>query len=84
MSMPPSRSVAIAALGGVALGRAGLAERHQVHGERRQRPRPGDAVLVGELLDRGRDDARRADPVGAHPDRLLVALLVEVAGAERL
>ena len=41
-------------------------------------------MLVGELLDRGGGDARHADPVGAHPDRLLGALLVEVARAERL
>ena len=43
----------IQGVGGLALGRAGLAEGHQVHGEWRQRPRPGDAVLVGELLDGG-------------------------------
>ncbi len=41
-------------------------------------------MLVRELLDRGRRDARRADPVRAHPDRLLASLLVEVTGSERL
>ena len=41
-------------------------------------------MLVGELLDGRGDDACRADAVGAHPDRLLVAVLVEVARAQRL
>ena len=41
-------------------------------------------LLVGALLDRGGDDPRRADPVAAHHDRLLLAVLVEVGGAERL
>ena len=50
-------------LGGVALGRTGLAEPHQVHLKRRQRAWPGDAVLVGVLLDRGRDDPCRTDAV---------------------
>ena len=40
-------------------------------------------MLVRELLDRRRGDARHADPVGAHPDGLLGALLVEVARAEQ-
>src|SRR5690606_26153282 len=61
-----------------------LAERDEVDVERGERPRPGDPVLVGGLLDRGGDDPRRADPVGAHPDRVLGAVLVEVARAERL
>src|SRR5580700_11978890 len=33
-------------------------ERHQVHGERRDRIRPDDSTLIVILLDRGRDDAR--------------------------
>ena len=41
-------------------------------------------MLVGELLDRGGRDARRAEAVGAHPDQLLLAGLVEVGGAQRL
>src|SRR5918992_789456 len=45
---------------------------------------PRDALLVGVLLDRGGHDARGPDAVRAHPDQLLLALLVEVAGAERL
>ena len=41
-------------------------------------------MLVGELLDGGGGDARGADPVRAHDDQLLGAVLVEVGGAERL
>ena len=51
---------------------------------RRDRARPGDALLVGVLLDGGGGDPRRADAVGAHPDQLLLAGLVEVGRAERL
>ncbi len=50
----------------------------------RECPRPRDTALVGVLLDRRGHDARRADPVGAHPDQLLVPVLVEVRRAERL
>ena len=46
--------------------------------------RPDDPLLVGALLDRRGDDARRADPVAAHHDRPLLAVVVEVGGAERL
>src|SRR5688572_19869732 len=53
----------------LALFRVRLAEPDQVHVERRQRTRPGDALLVGELLDRRGADPRRADAVRAHPDR---------------
>ena len=42
------------------------------------------SLLVGELLDRRGGDACRADAVGAHPDELLLAVLVEVRGAQRL
>ncbi|GBD46661.1 hypothetical protein HRbin41_01491 [bacterium HR41] len=45
---------------------------------------PEDAGLVGALLDRGSDDARRADAVRAHHDRTLSALFVEEGRAERL
>ena len=51
--------------------------------ERRDRPRPDDAVGVRELLDGGAGDARRADPVAAHHDRPLLAGLVEILRAER-
>ena len=50
----------------------------------RDRRGPDDAALVGALLDRGGDDPRRADAVAAHHDRVLLAVLVEVGGAERL
>src|SRR6185436_178265 len=50
----------------------------------RHRARPRDALLVGELLDCGGHGPRRADAVRAHPDELLLAVLVEVARAERL
>ena len=72
------------AVAGLPLGGAGRAERDQVHGERSQRPGPGDPVLVGVLLDRRRHQAGRPDPVGGHPDRPLGAALVEVVGAEGL
>src|SRR4051812_8598307 len=63
---------------------AGLAERDEVDVEGGYRLRPADAGLVAELLDGGGEDARRADAVGAHPDVLLLALLVEIGGVQRL
>ena len=71
-------------VGGLALLLAGLRQRDQVHAPGRDRRRPDDAALVGALLDRGRRDPRRPDPVAAHHDRPLLAVLVEVGGAERL
>src|SRR4029079_1259692 len=68
----------------VALGRAGLPQGHELDVPRRDRTRPGDALLVGVLLDGRRGDARRADAVGAHPDELLAARLVEIRRAEGL
>ena len=50
-------------LGRVALGRAGLADGHDLDVPRRDRARPRDALVVGELLDRRGGDAGRADPV---------------------
>ena len=67
-----------------ALLAAGLAQPDQVHVERRQGPGPGDAVLVGVLLDGGRGDPGRPDAVGAHPDRSLAPVLVQVGGAQGL
>src|ERR671914_1065763 len=61
-----------------------LTERHELDVERGHRAGPRDSLLVGVLLDRGRHYARGPDAVRAHPDQLLLALLVEVAGAERL
>src|SRR6266581_4901595 len=46
--------------------------------ERRDRPRPDDAVGIRELLDGGAGDARGTDPVAAHHDRPLLPGLVEV------
>ena len=81
---PPSQQLLVEPLGERPLLGVRLADPHEVHRERRERARPGDPVLVGVLLDGGRHDARRADAVGAHPDRLLAAALVEVGRAERL
>src|SRR5918998_1075665 len=47
---------------------ARLPERDELDVEGRHGARPGDALLVSELLDRRGDDAGRADAVGAHPD----------------
>ena len=71
-------------LGERALLRALAAEPDEVDVEGRERARPRDPLLVGELLDGGGADARRADAVGAHPDRLLGPGLVEVGRAEHL
>ena len=62
------------------LGRPPSRGGHQVHVEGGDRARPGDALLVGVLLDRRGNDAGRADSVGAHHDVLLCALPVEVGG----
>ena len=53
-------------------------------GPRGQRPGPDDPLLVSALLDRGREDPRRANPAAAHHDRVLLAVGVQVARAERL
>src|SRR5215207_7652316 len=81
---PALAQLAVEPLGQLALVRALLAEPDQLDVEGRHRSRPGDALLVGELLHRGRGDAGWAEPVGAHPDQLLGARLVQVGGAERL
>ena len=46
--------------------------------------RPDDPLVPPVLLDRGGEHPARPDPVGAHHDRLLDAVLVQVPGAERL
>src|SRR4029450_1876079 len=61
-----------------------LAYADQLQVERSERLGPGDAVLVGVLLDRCREQARRSDPVAPHQDRVLLPRLVEVGGSQGL
>ena len=60
------------------------AEHDDVDVVRRDLPRPDHPVLAPVLLDRRREHASGADPVGAHHDRLLDPVLVRVLGAEGL
>jgi hypothetical protein len=76
--------LAVEAVGDLARRLALLAERHELDVPRRDRARPRDSLLVGELLHGSGRDPGWADPVRPHPDQLLVALLVEIGGAERL
>ncbi len=51
---------------------------------RRDRPRPCYAELVVMLFDGRSHDPAGADPVAAHDERSLAAVLVEERGLERL
>ena len=44
-----------------------LAQGHELHVPRRERPRPRDSLVVGELLDRGGRDPRELGLVGHQP-----------------
>src|SRR3984885_8165737 len=61
-----------------------LAHDDELDVERRHRTRPGDAALVGVLLDRSGGGPRGPEPIRAHPDELLAARFVEVGGAQGL
>jgi hypothetical protein len=54
-----------------------------VHVVRRERLRPRDTVVVVVLFHRRGDDAPGPDPVAAHDERLLAAVLVEEPRLQR-
>src|SRR5437763_8393621 len=81
---PGPDQLTVQPIGRLAHSVVALAHPDQVDIPWRDRARPDDPLLVGPLLDRRRDYARRADPVAAHHDRMLLAPLVEIGGAERL
>ena len=70
-SMPGRSELGVELVGRRAHLRAlAVADRHQADLERRHRRGKDDAALVVVLLDRGGDDARHADAVAAHLERL--------------
>src|SRR5919201_3913794 len=61
-----------------------LSQPDQLQVERSDRAGPRDPLLVGVLLYGRGHRPGRTEPVGTHPDELLVPVLVQVGGAERL
>src|ERR1043165_1782019 len=61
-----------------------FAEGRHDDGERRDRDRPDDAVVVVALLHRGGDRAADPKAIAAHDHRLALAVLVEERAAHRL
>src|SRR6476659_4647964 len=58
-------------------------QHHEMDVVRRDRERPDDPVLVVVLLDHRSNRALEADPVRAHDERLLLAVLVDERRLER-
>jgi hypothetical protein len=69
---------------GLGRDRFALAGRHDRDVVGRHVARPGQAALVAGRLGHHGDSPRDADAVGAHPDGLELAILVEDAQVERL